>query len=140
VYNGTSFNPTNPAASYLGAMRMTFEANGGSYTTNYNSAYQACTIQLSGTSGQSFVLEAISIKDDTHWAVVQAPGSIGAAVPAQVPGTPAAQLAKTPAAQLPETPPATLPETPTPWLLPASALCLLGGGIWFRNRRRGRGG
>jgi hypothetical protein len=75
VYNGTGFNPANPAASYLGAMHMTFEANGGSYTTNYDSAYQACTFYWSGTNGQWYVLEAISIKDDTHWAVVQAPGS-----------------------------------------------------------------
>jgi hypothetical protein len=81
VYNGTGFDPANPAASYLGAMQMTFEPNGGSYTTNYNSAYQACTFYWSGNNGQWFVLEAISIKDDTQWAVAQAPGSTAGVSP-----------------------------------------------------------
>jgi hypothetical protein len=136
VYDGTGFNPANPSASYLGAMQMTFEANGGSCTTNYDGAYQACTFQSSGTNGQSFVLEAISIKDDTHWAVAQAAGSVRAGVPIQLPQTPAAQLPKTPAAQPAQAPPAQLPETPATWMIPASALFVLGGGLWFRRRRR----
>lgn len=47
----------------LKAAQMTFTPNGGSYTTNYNSAYMAWTITLPATSGNTVRITATSVKD-----------------------------------------------------------------------------
>lgn len=53
--------------TYLGAFQMVWTQNGGDYTTNYDNAYMACTINLTGrTAGDVITIHAISTKDDTH--------------------------------------------------------------------------
>lgn len=72
VYRGSTFNLANPEASLLGAMPMTWNQNGGSLATNFNTAFMACTFSTTGNAGDWFVLKATSIKSDVAWTRVQA--------------------------------------------------------------------
>lgn len=49
----------------LQSMKMTFNANGGSITTNYNASFQDCTATLTGRSvSDTIIVKAYSAKDD----------------------------------------------------------------------------
>jgi hypothetical protein len=73
VYNGSTFNPATPELSYLGAAQMTWNENGGSYTTNYDASYQTATYAPSGgiAPAQWFVVKVTSPKGDYKYQTVQ---------------------------------------------------------------------
>lgn len=92
VYNGNGFNPSNPEASYLGAMQMVEQhpslidyvgtpgnqpGMGSSWTghaptaTTMVDSYQQCTFTTAGTTSDWRVLKVVTAKDDVAWFRVQ---------------------------------------------------------------------
>lgn len=62
----------NSSDTFLGVMHMTWNQNGGSVTTNFNSAFQDCTFTTPGVSSDWFYVKAISIRNDIAYKTVQA--------------------------------------------------------------------
>jgi hypothetical protein len=78
VYRGSTFSASNPEASVLGAMRMTWNQAGGTRQTNYDNSFQQCTFTTAAgfAAGDWLVLEVCSAKNDKRWTTVQVPGAV----------------------------------------------------------------
>jgi hypothetical protein len=89
VYRGSTFNPANPEASFLGVMSMVFQPNNGTNLppAGLANAYMQCSYTSTAggfSSGSWVVVKAMSTKEDVAWSRVQIPGGTAYVEPGEV--------------------------------------------------------